>query len=92
MNFENFDSFDISKYSNETFTLTKQHFEDDIFAKIFENKWIVWGKLLAFFIGLLSNGVLGLVVWFETTGQAGPYRTMLNQLASFEIIQVQYHS
>ena len=62
---------------------------EDMFSDIFASPWINWAKFVLYLIGLGNCGILSLVFWFERTGQAGPYRTLLNQLASFNLLQVQ---
>ena len=49
--------------------------------------------LQCFFIyslGLLACVGLGMMIWFERSGQAGPYRTLVNQLVSYRIEQAIY--
>ena len=60
----------------------------DFFEDGFSSPWLKSSMVLVHLITCLSNGGLGFVVWFEVTGRAGPYRTLVNKLASFLIIQV----
>ncbi len=41
-----------------------------------------------FLLTILGIVFLCYVVWFERNGLAGPYRTLVNQLAAFNILQV----
>ena len=60
----------------------------DYFGDGFSSPWLKSSMVLVYLINCLSNGGLGFVVWFEVTGRAGPYRTLVNKLVSFLIIQV----
>ena len=60
----------------------------DFFEDGFSSPWLKSSMVLAHLINCMSNGGLGFVVWFEVTGRAGPYRTLVNKLVSFMIIQV----
>ena len=60
----------------------------DFFEDGFSSPWLKSSMVLVYLINCLSNGGLGFVVWFEVTGRAGPYRTLVNKLVSFMIIQV----
>ena len=60
----------------------------DFFEDGFSSPWLKSSMVLVHLITCLSNGGLGFVVWFEVTGRAGPYRTLVNKLISFMIIQV----
>jgi hypothetical protein len=60
----------------------------DFFEDGFSSPWLKPSMVLVYLINCLSNGGLCFVVWFEVTGRAGPYRTLVNKLVSFMIIQV----
>ena len=60
----------------------------DFFEDGFSSPWLKFSMVLAHLVNLLSNGGLCFVVWYEVTGRAGPYRTLVNKLVSFPIIQV----
>ena len=47
-----------------------------------------WFMLALFVLGLCTCPGLLYVSWFERSGQAGPFRTILNQLVSFNMDQV----
>ena len=60
----------------------------DFFEDGFSSPWLKLSMVLAHLVNLLSNGGLCFVVWYEVTGRAGPYRTLVNKLVSLMIIQV----
>ena len=60
----------------------------DYFGDGFSSPWLKSSMLLAHLINWLSNGGLCFIVWFEVTGRAGPYRTLVNKLVTFMMIQV----
>ena len=80
---------------NFTFTVALVQTEEkgDFFASIFANP-VLNGLALAIHIfGYI--GVFGFitVIWYEVSGLAGPYRTMVNRLISFEFgILVVYYT
>ena len=72
--------------NNQIYEVDKEIF--DFFEDGFSSPWLKSSMVLVHLINCLSNGGLGFVVWFEVTGRAGPYRTLVNKLVSFLIIQV----
>ena len=68
--------------TNEIVSKNSLH-EEDFFAEVYSDPRIVFGMVMLYLIGL--GGVLGLVIiiWLERSGQAGPFRTLVNQLVSF---------
>ena len=64
------------------------HWDDDYFKEVFSTPIINWTMILIWILGLASCVFLGIVSWFEKTGQAGPFRTMVNRLFSCIIDQV----
>ena len=64
------------------------HRGDDYFREIFSNPMINWTIILIWLLGLVSCVFLRIVSWFEKTGQAGPFRTLVNRLFSCIIDQV----
>lgn len=44
--------------------------------------------VVLYLLGIFSCFGLALVIWFEKSGQAGPYRTVINQLVSCRLEQV----
>ena len=79
---------------NQTFNIEVRVLKDifpedeDFFEGIFED-WTIKSLMIIFhLISLGSVGGLMLILWFERSGRAGQYRTLVNQLASFNIEQV----
>ena len=60
----------------------------DFFEDGFSSPWLKSSMVMVYLINCLSNGGLCFVVWFEVTGRAGPYRTLVNKLVTFMMIQV----
>ena len=84
-------NFSINYYQNyrdndQIYEVNKEIF--DFFEDGFSSPWLKSSIVLAHLINWLSNGGLCFIVWFEVTGRAGPYRTLVNKLVSFLIIQV----
>ena len=84
-------NFSINYYQNysnndQIYEVNKEIF--DFFEDGFSSPWLKFSMVLAHLVNLLSNGGLCFVVWYEVTGRAGPYRTLVNKLVSFLIIQV----
>ena len=59
----------------------------DFFEKAFENWLFNLLAVLVYVIGLIGIAGLIFVIWFERTGLAGPFRTLINQLVSFNLDQ-----
>ena len=84
-------NFSVNYYQNysdnaQIYEVNKEIF--DFFEDGFSSPWLKFSMVLAHLVNLLSNGGLCFVVWYEVTGRAGPYRTLVNKLVSFLIIQV----
>ena len=60
----------------------------DAFEDVFENKYLCLGMAGLYLVGISSCGMLVLASWFERSGQAGPYRTLLNRLGTLNVEQV----
>ena len=60
----------------------------DFFKDVYEDPVIKWGIILTYL--MCGIGIYGLlvVVWFERSGMAGNFRTLVNQLVSFNLEQV----
>ena len=61
--------------------------QTDFFEKAFENWLINLLAVLVYVIGLIGIAGLLFVIWFERSGLAGPFRTLINQLVSFNLDQ-----
>ena len=84
-------NFSVNYYQNysdnaQIYEVNKEIF--DFFEDGFSSPWLKFSMVLAHLINWLSNGGLCFIVWFEVTGRAGPYRTVVNKLVSFLTIQV----
>ena len=64
------------------------HRDDDYFKDVFATPIINYTMILIWILGLASCVFLRIVSWFEKTGQAGPFRTLVNRLFSCIIDQV----
>ncbi len=64
-----------------------QEYLDD-FRGIFAFKVFNWLMFAIYLLGYLCCFALALVIWFEYSGRAGPFRTLVNQLFSEILIQV----
>ena len=76
---------DESINSSQIFSAIK---EVDFFGGIYENKIVSWSMVITYFFGLFGCMALWFVIWFERSGQAGNFRTLVNQLVSFNLEQV----
>ena len=61
---------------------------EDFFEDIYSDPWINRIMITIHFITYIPLLGLVSVAWFERTGQAGPYRTLINRLVSFQIDSV----
>ena len=62
----------------------------DFFDPIFGNIYMKVLALALYFVGLIGGFALFKVIRYEASGQAGQYRTLLNQLVSQSLIMVRY--
>ena len=60
----------------------------DSFSQVYANQLLNRFMIVLYIIGLFGCLGLSLVSWFERSGQAGPYRTLVNQLVSINLDQV----
>ena len=82
----NFSVYSDYSDNDQIYEVNKEIF--DFFEDGFSSPWLKFSMVLAHLVNLLSNGGLCFVVWYEVTGRAGPYRTLVNKLVSFLKIQV----
>ena len=61
----------------------------DFFSGVYESPYFTKLLIASYLIGVISCIGLNFVVWFERSGGAGHYRTLVNQLTSFNLDQVQ---
>ena len=62
--------------------------EENAFPGLYESPLIRSAMFMTYMVTLLGLSGLGFILWFERSGQAGQYRTVINQLISFNIDQV----
>ena len=62
--------------------------EKDAFTEGFESLNLKLAFALTYSWTIICGLMLMFVIWFERSGQAGNFRTLLNQLASFIMDQV----
>ena len=75
----------VLNWSNQTDQNIRDAFEGVFFSPVLN-----WSMLALYTLGLVSCAFLGLISWFEQSGQAGPYRTVINQLVSKSLNQVNF--
>ena len=75
-------------YSIKVIFNTSHNLKDDFFYQIYSSPLINWSMIGIYLLGLISCAGLRLVSWFERSGQAGPYRTLVNQLMSITLDKV----
>lgn len=64
--------------------------EQDIFGGIYEDPRIKWPIFGLYILGWFGCGLLRFIVWFERSGEAGHFRTLVNQLNSNNLDLVIY--
>ena len=62
--------------------------EKDAFAGVYENLNLKLAFAISYIVMIICGLLLGFVIWFERSGQAGHFRTMVNQLTTFMFDQV----
>ena len=81
-------------FGNDDFKLTTFYTEEnvgekeDFFEGLYNNSNMQLIIILTYCLIVLVLIDLGFVLWFERSGQAGHYRTLVNQLSSFNLDQV----
>ena len=66
--------------------------QEDFYHGVYSNWYLNTFTLCCYFFGLAGAAKLFFVTWFERSGEAGPYRTLVNQLASVNLDQASIHS
>ena len=61
----------------------------DFFENVYSDPILNGCMIAVYFFGCIGCAGLGLVIWFERSGSAGPYRTLVNQLVSYNLLQVE---
>ena len=62
--------------------------DHDFFAGLYQSPYIKLSMTLTYGVAIVCMVGLGFVLWFERSGQAGQFRTLINQLSSFNLDQV----
>ena len=62
--------------------------QKDFFENVYSDSLLNGCMIAVYLFGFIGCAGLILVLWFERSGLAGPYRTLVNQLASQNIVQV----
>lgn len=62
--------------------------EQDHYEGVYHNSVVNWTMFFTYILGLPFSFSLVMVSAFERTGQAGPYRTLVNQIMSNSLIQM----
>ena len=81
-------------FGNGDFKLTTFYTEEnvgekeDFFEGLYNNSNMKLIIVLTYCLIVVVLIGLGFVLWFERSGQAGHYRTLVNQLSSFNLDQV----
>ena len=71
---------------NKTHTFDEDFFPP--FQELYSNSMVNVLMITIYLLGIVSCIGLRLVSWFERSGQAGPYRTLVNRLMSITLDQV----
>ena len=64
------------------------NFSDDYFADLYSDPKLQIAFFLNYWIGWIGVVGISFVTWFERSGQAGQFRTLVNQLVSLNLDQV----
>ena len=71
------------------FSLNITHeFENDFFTGIYDSPKLTIAMVLTYILCTVCMAGIGYVIWFERSGQAGHFRTLVNQLSTFNLDQV----
>ena len=60
----------------------------DKYAEVYDSKYVRFAFAMTYLVCIVCVPLVAFVIWFERSGQAGSFRTMVNQLASFNLDQV----
>ena len=64
--------------------------QKDFFENVYSDPILNKCMIAVYLFGFIGCAGLILVLWFERSGLAGPYRTLVNQLASQNIVKVSF--
>lgn len=62
--------------------------EEDVFEDLYNNYYMTAFLVTLYFLGFFSCLGLILISWFEKSGQAGPFRSLVNQLITLRLDQM----
>ena len=65
-------------------------FENDFFTGIYDSPKLTIAMILTYILCTFCMVGIGYVIWFERSGQAGHFRTLVNQLSTFNLDQVRF--
>lgn len=60
-------------------------YQQDYFEETYEDPIIKLIWVLSFILALICGIALRILLWYESSGQAGQFRTMVNQLVSINL-------
>ena len=63
-------------------------FEKDFFTGIYDSPKLTMAMVITYILCTFCMVGIGYVIWFERSGQAGHFRTLVNQLSTFNLDQV----
>ena len=63
-------------------------FEKDFFTGIYDSPKLTMAMVMTYILCTFCMVGIGYVIWFERSGQAGHFRTLVNQLSTFNLDQV----
>ena len=78
----------IDLHENLSIVLDEYNDSSDYFEGAYSEPILKWVMLSIYFSGVIPVIGLGFLIWFERSGQAGPYRTLINRLVSYNIEMV----
>ena len=63
-------------------------FQKDFFTGIYDSPKLTMAMVMTYILCTFCMVGIGYVIWFERSGQAGHFRTLVNQLSTFNLDQV----
>ncbi len=78
----------VSYYPNNSLDLDDFSSSEDFFAKTFEDPFINLVSACIYLLGCIGVSAMVFVIWYERTGRAGHYRTLVNQIVTFNLEQL----
>ena len=81
-------TFKIEDFEIPNIIETEEKLFKNDFPEVYSNYYLNWTMTGLYSLGLVSCGVLVMASWYERSGHAGPYRTLLNRLGTLNMEQV----